>query len=153
MLFRSHRALALANDLGGYELRTPSFKGTLGAKAITTIAGEGDQVHVFEGFFDFLSAVMINSGPPKGTSIILNSVSMRDKALVAIRSLNARVVHLYRDNDPAGEQLLDHYRSSLPDVKVIDQAAVYTGYNDLNEWHVRRQQKVNAASQQAGLMA
>ena len=59
------------------------------------------RVHVFEGFSIFFSGDDAR-GPPHGTSIVLNSVSLREKALHAIRTLNPRVVEVYRDNDAAG---------------------------------------------------
>ncbi len=145
---REHRALALQNDLGGYELRSPSFKGTLGAKAIRTFEGDGDQVHVFEGFFDFLSAVMINDGLLKGTCIVLNSVNMRDKALKVIHSLNPRTVNVYRDHDSAGEQSMEYFRNELPNSAVLDKSPLYIGFKDLNDWYVNERTKLHCTRSQ-----
>ena len=128
-------ALAFANNSGGYELRSPYFKGTLGTKDITTIKGNSSHVLVFEGFFDFLTAVMIEGKPIDATVIVLNSVAMRERAVNAIRKLNPQTVELYRDRDQAGEQLLEFLRNALPEALLIDKSELYAGHNDLNEWY------------------
>ncbi len=52
------RALGFPNDAGGFEVRSPSFKGTLGGKDIRFLqANHSPQAAVFEGFFDFLSVL------------------------------------------------------------------------------------------------
>ena len=130
----SYFALAFANDFGGFELRSPHFKGTLGSKGISTIAGDSNKVLVFEGFFDFLTSVMMNDGLPNGTIIVLNSVSLRAKAINAIRDMKTRSVELYRDRDSAGKQLLDYFRIELPDLEIVDRSDLYEGYEDLNDW-------------------
>ena len=87
-------ALAFANDSGGYELRNPTFKGTLGTKDISIFEGSCDRVLVFEGFFDFLSAVTLHGGMPDATVVVLNSVALRSKAADSIRNLNAKLVEV-----------------------------------------------------------
>ena len=131
-------ALALANNSGGFELRSPQFKGTLGAKDISIIEGDPSRVLVFEGLFDFLTSVMMNAGLPDATIIVLNSVSMREKAIQEIRNLKPRSVELFRDHDSAGEQLVEYFRKALPDVEVIDKSEFYAGNDDLNEWYSSR---------------
>jgi hypothetical protein len=131
----SYFALAFANDSGGYELRNPYFKGTLNAKDITVIPGDRDRVLVFEGFFDFLTAVTMSAGLPRGTVLVLNSVSTQEKAAERIRDIKPRVVELYRDRDPPGEQLLAFFRQALYDTEIIDQSDRYIGHKDLNDWH------------------
>ncbi len=134
----SYFALAFENNSGGFELRNSQFKGTLGSKDISTIVGDPSRVMVFEGFFDFLSSVMMNDGLPEATIIVLNSVSMREKAIQEIRNLKPRLIELYRDNDSAGEQLVDYFLKALPDIEVIDKSELYAGNDDLNEWYSSR---------------
>jgi len=133
----SYYALAFRNDSNGFELRNPFFKGTLGSKDITTLPGDPARVVVFEGFFDYLTSVMMN-GSSDATVIILNSVSMREKACEAIRHLRPKTVELFRDHDEAGEDLLNYFRSSLPNVDVVDKSDLYPGFSDLNEWYAAR---------------
>ena len=77
---RSYFSLGFASDSGGIELRSPSFKGTLGTKDMTVIQGDPHRVLVFEGFFDFLTAVTLCRGCPDATVIVLNSVALKEKA-------------------------------------------------------------------------
>lgn len=140
-------ALAFANDSQGYELRNPLFKGTLGVKDITTINGNPNRVVVFEGFFDFLSSISMQGGLPDATVIVLNSVSMRAKALAAICNVRPSIVDVYRDHDEAGKELVDYLRNSLPDIEVVDKSELYAGFNDLNEWHASKCRTMSARRQ------
>ena len=135
----SYFALAFANDNGGYELRNPNFKGTLGSKDITTLKGDPSSVLVFEGFFDFLSLVMLEGRKPDATVIVLNSVSKRESAVEAIRKLNPKLVELYPDHDAAGKHLVEYFKTGLPNSDVIDKSAFYLGYDDLNDWFANRE--------------
>ncbi|MFO0942316.1 MAG: CHC2 zinc finger domain-containing protein [Pirellulales bacterium] len=134
---REHVAIGFANVMGGFELRSPSFKGTLGAKDISILGQNSYRVAVYEGFFDLLSAIMMQGGMPEATIIVLNSVALRSKAVEAILYLNPEVVEVYRDHDSAGEHLFGYLQAALPDSKVVDCSALYVGYKDLNEWHAQ----------------
>ena len=48
-------ALSFKDDIGGYELRSPYFKGSGSPKSITFIDNNASGLSVFEGCFDFLS--------------------------------------------------------------------------------------------------
>ncbi len=126
--------LAFANNSGGYEIRNPYFKGTLGAKDITRIDGNPSHAMVFEGFFDLLTAVELNGKLPHTTIIVLNSNSLREKAADTLCSLRPDTVELFRDRDASGEQLLDYFRNSLPESEIVDKSAAYFEHKDLNEW-------------------
>lgn len=132
---QSYFGLAFANDSGGYELRSPTFKGTLGSKDITTISGKPDRVMVFEGFFDYLTAVMTQPKPIDATVIVLNSVSLRQRGRDAIKAIGPRVVELYRDRDQAGQDLAAYFSDELVDTTIIDKSDLYAAHNDLNAWH------------------
>ena len=139
--YRSHGkkyfALAFENDAGGYELRNAFWKGTLGTKDITTIEGcNKDRAAVFEGFFDYLSAVTLNGGALEGTAIILNSVALRDRAARKLVSFRCQRVDLYRDNDSSGQAMLAYFDETLDECEVFDKAGMYAGQADLNAWLV-----------------
>lgn len=51
---RTYYAIGFANDAGGWEIRSPYFKGCIAPKAITTISKGTDVLQFFEGFMDFL---------------------------------------------------------------------------------------------------
>jgi hypothetical protein len=134
---KEYFALAFANEKGGYELRNPGFKGTLGSKAISVRMGTNTQsVAVFEGFIDYLTAKAMNLLPDDPTIIVLNSVGLREQASEHIRELGAKRIELFPDNDPAGRELAASLRQSHPDVEIVDHSATYATHGDLNEYWV-----------------
>lgn len=133
---RPYFALAFPNRSGGFELRNPHFKGTLGTKDISVLPGNTDTVAVFEGFFDYLTAIELAGSPPSNSVIVLNSVSFKDKAIDLLKTMNAKQVDLYRDNDAAGESLLAYFREQLPNMDIKDMAPAYAKHNDLNAKHM-----------------
>ena len=132
-------ALAFANDSGGYELRNPYFKGTHGTKDITCLgAGEGgsaQEVTVFEGFIDYLSALTHYQRSAAATPVIvLNSVAMQQRAVEAIRRMGAAKVYLYLDRDESGKKLARDFKEQLPGVEVLDKSDLYAAHKDFNEF-------------------
>lgn len=127
-------ALAFPNRSGGYELRNPYFKGVYGHKDISWVAGQDAQrAMVFEGFMDFLSALVHFKTPaPSMSVLVLNSVALRDKAADALRSAGITEAHLYLDHDPGGRELAVQLKGRLEGVNVIDQSGIYAGYKDFN---------------------
>jgi len=127
-------AIGFKNDLGGYELRSTYHKLSSSPKGITTIKNGANYMAVFEGFFDFLSYLVISeNGDYKSKDyIILNSVSFLQKSTELLNKY--QVVSLFLDNDSAGQI----YTNSLTDgeSKYFDKSSLYTGYDDLNHWLV-----------------
>lgn len=151
---KPYYALAFASRSGGYELRNAFFKGVHGHKDITVLlpetesaAGAATQaaVAVFEGFMDFLSAVVIAGRAPRMPVIIMNSTAMKDSTLAAIRELGAETVHLYLDRDAAGQRLTTEIQAALPECAVQDRSTLYQGYTDLNDFHRATAQQKQAA--------
>jgi hypothetical protein len=55
---KKYFAVGFPNDAGGYEVRNQYFKGSFAPKTVSTFNVEGSAtVMLFEGFFDFLSAL------------------------------------------------------------------------------------------------
>lgn len=135
-------ALAFANDSGGYELRNPYFKGTHSVKDITLVKRKGNagSVALFEGFMDMLSALVAYAEDLKDTSLlVLNSVALKDKALVAIRAMDARTVQLFPDHDASGQEMGTWFMKQLRGMEVVDQSRRYAGHKDVNAWLVAQQ--------------
>lgn len=136
-------SLAFKNQREGYELRNPYSKVCYPPKDITVLvcsgAGLGDRpVRVYEGFMDFLSDLVVSDYKPGAplpfSAVILNSASMKDKALAAVRTLHPSEVSLYFDHDKTGRMLSDFFDAGLPDYRVFDRSQDYAPYKDLNEW-------------------
>jgi hypothetical protein len=127
-------AIGFKNDAGGYELRNPYFKNSSAPKGITMIKNGAGKIAVFEGFFDFLSFLVLyeNVQSFQWDFCILNSLSFFEKTRPFLAQYNS--IHLFLDNDIAGQNCS---RSALKlDKKYLDESGLYAGYKDLNEWIV-----------------
>ncbi|MEZ6117756.1 MAG: toprim domain-containing protein [Pirellulaceae bacterium] len=136
---KNYFALGLPNESGGFEIRNPYFKGTIGNKDISIVPGPTGRVFVFEGMFDFLTAVARFGGKLDGTALILNSVALKEKAVDWLRQHEPTVIELYRDNDRSGEELAAYFSENLSQPTIVDWSTLYQGHNDLNAWHVNQQ--------------
>jgi hypothetical protein len=120
-------------DNGSYVVRNEKMKNpiNLGKASIKTIVVPNSKsVIVFEGMFDFLSAVEYYKRPPMHTSIILNSVANLSQAMPLI--MEHKKVFAYLDNDEAGRKALEKLRATR--LEVIDQSDVYQPFNDFNDY-------------------
>lgn len=137
----NYKAIGFPNDAGGYEIRSRYFKGCTPPKGISFIENGAQEVAVVEGFFDYLSLLVLHQrqGLPLTNFLVLNSLSFFDKA----RSLMQKhaSVHLYLDKDAMG------IKCTKGAIKLngqfVDKSELYQGSKDLNEWLVkgRQQQK------------
>lgn len=136
---KSYFALAFPNDSGGYELRNPYFQGSFPPKDITYLpshqASDDRAITIFEGFSDFLSA-LVYYGREEATTpvIVLNSVAMQQRAVDTIKRKGATKVYVYPDHDKGGQDLLKFLRDQLPGVEILDKSEVYKGYKDFNQF-------------------
>ena len=131
-------AIVFANDQGGHEIRsTGRFKGVLPPKTITLLHPEkltsGGAIAVFEGFMDYLSALVWYGREEADTPVlVLNSAVMENAAIEKIQSLGVRRLYLYLDRDTTGRQLAEHFRERLPEVEITDHSRLYAGYKDFS---------------------
>lgn len=131
-------ALAFQNRSEGYELRNPYYKGSHGIKDISLVAmpeGSGvlPQVAVFEGFMDFLSALAYSGkAAPTMPVLVLNSVSLKDRATEFLLTRGVETAFLYFDHDAAGRGMTEHFKIALAGTAVIDQSSLYIKYKDFN---------------------
>lgn len=126
-------AVGFKNSSGGYELRSPNFKGSASPKYVTWLDNKADSISVFEGFFDFLSYQSMENLREAPTNIlVLNSLSFFTRSLLLMEKHER--VHLYLDNDKAGKECVTQAMQRTN--KVIDESSLYKGHKDLNEWLV-----------------
>ncbi|MFC5409114.1 toprim domain-containing protein [Larkinella bovis] len=129
-------ALGFANDVGGFELRAKvgptEVKRSLGRKWFTTLEVPGSTVvNLFEGFFDFLSAlVFYRQTAPRCTTIILNTTANLTKALPALAQY--RQINVYLDRDHAGQNTLNLLIKE--GLHTIDRSSIYQNHKDFNEF-------------------
>lgn len=126
-------ALGAPNQSGGFELRSPQFKGSVGTKDISVIPGNQAKALIFEGLFDHLSWIALHPTESPPTVIVLNSNALKERAVAVLEKLGTPEVEVYRDCDASGEKLLSFLKDALPMCEVSDAAVSYSGFNDLNE--------------------
>ena len=129
-------AIGFKNDAGGYELRNPYCKNSSAPKSVTTIKNGANKIAVFEGFFDFLSFIVLNQNEPsfQWDFCILNSISFFERSRPFLEQYNS--IHLFLDNDTAGQNCS---RAAIQSNKnYVNENNLYKGYKDLNEWLINR---------------
>lgn len=132
-------AIGFMNRSGGYELRNPMFKGCISPKDISCIRLSGEEQDtccVFEGFFDFLSAVVLGLARDEDC-LVLNSVSNLERSYDVLDKYST--VRCYLDRDPAGEAALEILTERYGK-KVSDCSGMYEGNKDLNEYLTRKKE-------------
>ncbi|CCH56546.1 hypothetical protein BN8_05897 [Fibrisoma limi BUZ 3] len=136
-------ALGLDNEEGGYELRNPYFKGTLGPKAISFIRGRNpkpETIHIFEGMMDYLSAIAQFKGNRfKGDTIILNSLACLKQVGPYMQGYGYRVAYTWLDNDKAGQDatgILADFFKTQNDLTHKRMNRIYAPHKDVNAWHM-----------------
>jgi hypothetical protein len=141
------KALGMRNEDGGWEVRNEFFKGSIGKKNITFIRGSDpncDSFHIFEGMFDFLSALIQqeNGQHFKGDAIITHSVALLTKATPYIKDYERyRLAYSWMDNDEAGKKAtiaLDDFFKTQNQLLHQPKNELYRPYKDVNAWHMVR---------------
>jgi len=138
---KSFQALCLRNENGGYELRNKFFKGCIAPKGISFIRGSKflpEEIHVFEGLMDFLSALMHEKKSQfEGDVIILNSISCLKESFIYIGNYSYKTIYTWLDNDVAGKnatKALYEFAKHHGDLKFSPMNKIYTKHKDINDW-------------------
>lgn len=132
---KKYYALGFESDKGGFELRNrindKDFKSCISPKGITSFVVPGStSVSVFEGFFDFLSAlVYFNVQESKNSVIVLNSTSNLNSSMNILSGF--RNIYTYLDNDKGGITAMQQLNNS--GLSVIDKSGIYSGSKDFSE--------------------
>lgn len=126
-------SIAFSSDRDGYETRNAYFKGCIGTKSITTIKGNGESLSIFEGFFDFLSALTYYKLDSfKGDVIVLNSTALKGELDELLYSDVYSKIYLFLDNDKTGNKAKQHFYSI--NQKCVDCSNIYSNFSDFNEF-------------------
>ena len=129
---RNYFALGFPNRSGGYEIRNAYFKGCISPKDISVISQGNEVCHVFEGFIDFLSYVVLHGDCD---AVVLNSVINVPKCIEILDKYNCIYCHL--DNDEAGRNATLQLKANCRS-QTIDASDEYAGDKDLNEYLCKR---------------
>ncbi len=142
--------LALPNENEGFDLRNAFFKGCIAPKSISFIRGSKvlpDEVHVFEGIMDYLSAVAYQKDQQfEGDAIILNSVICLPQAYPYIKNYSYKAIRAWFDNDSIGDKTTTLLRKFAMEngLGCISMTQFYAGHKDVNAWHMHRRGLVPA---------
>lgn len=134
---KNYFGLGFKNDSDAWEIRSKYSKICIGRKDIRLIKNGNTKLRIFEGFFDYLSFIQINTKTITTNSdyLILNSVAMilKNKSIL----LDYETTELFLDNDATGDKytqiILDEFKNA------IDFRVTYSGYKDLNESIINRE--------------
>ena len=125
--------IGFENRSGGWELRNSFYKGSLLKKDISLInlnnQTENKNVAVFEGFTDALSFVEMKPFF-NGDLLVMNSVSLLNRTKEYLKIYSE--IHLFLDNDKAGETCKNEILKSFPEAK--DHTEIYALHKDLNDY-------------------
>lgn len=137
---KPYYGIGFRNISGGYEIRTPYFKGCIGTKDISHIRQEDKKstCFLFEGFMDYLSLLTIRHqiSPEYPCTdwydyIILNSTANLPKALP--RLADYEHTHCFLDNDTAGRAAYRELEEELG-LRIRDASRHYSDYKDMNDY-------------------
>jgi DNA primase len=130
---KSFFGIGFKNDNDGWEVRNKYSKINLMGKATTTIQSsvENAVMNVYEGFFDFLSLLMIHPEKKAENHIILNGAGLLEKLSIN-QLLQYENVNLFFDNDYTGDQITEKLQAKIPNSK--DERSSYKDFKDLNEY-------------------
>jgi DNA primase len=124
-----YKAVGFKNMMGGWELRSISFKGA-SSKDISFISRGSKSIVVVEGFFDLLSYIQLYPDEQiRNDLIVLNSLSLLRRAQKFIEHYSK--INLFLDNDSAGRTATDKLIDTLGQ-KVKDRWKEYYPLKDLN---------------------
>ena len=152
-------AIGFENFSGGWELRNSFYKGSLLMKDISILNFNnesqnqnetGKRIAIFEGFIDALSFVEMKPFFI-GDLLVMNSISLlnRTKEHLKIHS----EIHLFLDNDKAGETCKNEILKSFPEAK--NHSEIYALHKDLNDYlqfknntEIEKKQQIDLKSKQ-----
>jgi hypothetical protein len=132
----SYYGIGFKNNAGGYEIRNKNFKQSSSPKDITTLRFGAGEVHVFEGFFDFLSYRTLHpyAEPGKADFVVLNGAGMFGRALPLLEAYER--VGLWLDRDVTGRAYTEYALSLGGQFK--DNSGLYSKHKDLNDWLIHK---------------
>ena len=152
-------AIGFENFSGGWELRNSFYKGSLLMKDISILNFNnesqnqnktGKRIVVFEGFMDALSFVEMKPFFI-GDLLVMNSISLLNRTKEHLKIYSE--IHLFLDNDKAGETCKNEILKSFPEAK--NHSEIYALHKDLNDYlqfknntEIEKKQQIDLKSKQ-----
>ena len=141
---REFYSLGWSNDSGGWELRNRFSKVAAAPKDVSTVNDLSDCTFlVFEGFFDFLSAVALRwFRPMEMNAVVLNSTALLDRALPLLQQAS-RIICLL-DNDESGRRATASILEACPLAEA--HSHIFSECKDLNDYLLMNNSTINKAA-------
>jgi DNA primase len=150
-------AIGFENLSEGWELRNSFYKGSLLKKDISILNFNnenqnetGKRIVVFEGFMDALSFVEMKPFFI-GDLLVMNSISLLNRTKEHLKIYSE--IHLFLDNDKAGETCKNEILKSFPEAK--NHSEIYALHKDLNDYlqfknntEIEKKQQIDLKSKQ-----
>jgi len=129
-----YTVIGFKNDAGGYEVRNSWMKRSTRPKTIRTVKGTlTDEWVVFEGFFDYLSALMyFGVEQMTMTAVVLNTTAFLG-SLYPFMAEN-KMNWMYLDRDTTGKKKIEEMKAY--GIPYTDCSEIYEGYKDFNDMWV-----------------
>lgn len=134
--------LGFRNEENGYALRNIYLKSCSEFNGVTFKRGEvakPEAIHLFEGSFDYLSALIrFPEYITRHDSIILNSLSNLEAAWPYIIGYGYQTLYSWMDNDLQGKNTtkkIGSFVSKQPGLTHKPLNGLYVGHKDVNDWH------------------
>jgi len=126
-----YKYIGFKTDKGSWELRSSGMKISSSPKYFTKIEGDPKIIYLFEGFFDYLSALTYYGDRFKATVIILNSLV--NVTYVSNILKEADMVYSFLDNDSsANECITDLVKEGVRLRNVSGE--LFPNFNDFNDF-------------------
>ncbi|PKV50809.1 hypothetical protein ATE84_2876 [Aquimarina sp. MAR_2010_214] len=128
--------LGFQNDKVGFELRNKYNKLSCSPKYFTTFKGQNHTtIEIFEGFFDFMSAIVIGKYKDAlpNDVLVLNSLSFVPRAIEFIEANDYQTIITWLDTKAEDARKLFTPLTSYVHHKHL----LYANYDDLNDWLVK----------------
>ena len=120
------------NLSGGWDVRSKYGKICIDNKNLLYKEGVTDKVLIFEGMFDALTAIQLDRSLIKDHLIVLNSLTMLNKAvdLVNEKSDKIKNTDLFLDHGAGGRKMTAQFKPLFPNA--VDRSNLYIGFDDYN---------------------
>ena len=132
---KKYYALGFKNNEGGFEVRSPYFKGCFLKKGITSFLNGSNTVCVFESWSDFLSYLTLVGDLKNKSYVVLNSTALIQKSISVLNCFEN--IHCLLDYDEAGKKALEVIKKHTDKV-VVDYSYKYKKHKDLNEFLIAK---------------
>lgn len=132
---KTYHAVGFLNDSGGYEVRNAYHKYCISPKDSTTFIVGSPSCSIFEGTFDFLSAVEYFGEALFETDVyVANGLGLLYRHLDRISRY--KIVNVYLDLGIGADNSIELIRSRMYDGIVKDHRYLFKGKKDLNDFWV-----------------